>query len=60
MPQFRIFLLNQAGRIEMREEIEAETDEAAIAFARDLFKRHPVCAGFEIWQRARVVHKEQR
>jgi hypothetical protein len=58
MPNFRVFLLNGAGRIEVREEIEAPSDEAAISIGQALLKRHPVCAGFEIWDRTRIVHKE--
>jgi hypothetical protein len=55
---FRVFLLNRSGHIEMREEVEAETDEAAIAIGKDLLRRNPIYAGLEIWDRKRVVHKE--
>jgi hypothetical protein len=57
---FRVFLLDRSGRIEMHEEIEAETDEAAVAIGKDLLRRHPICVGLEIWDKKRVVHKEMQ
>jgi hypothetical protein len=58
MPHYRIFVLNRAGRIEFHDEVEAASDQAAISLGEALFQRHPVCAGFEIWQLTRLVHKE--
>ncbi|HUK57667.1 MAG TPA: hypothetical protein VLV50_00445 [Stellaceae bacterium] len=58
MAHFRIFLLNRAGRIEFHEEVEAPSDQAAISLGEALFRRYPACAGLEVWELTRLVHKE--
>jgi len=59
MPQYRCYLLDFSGRRFMSvEELEAETDELAIAMARRLVAARRRKAAFELWELARQVHVE--
>jgi hypothetical protein len=58
--QYRMFLLDRRGRILAREEYEAPDDAAAIANARAMFVERARYGGFEVWQLARMVHREER
>ena len=55
LPNYRLYRLDGAGRISAAEWIEAADDDAARASARR------ECAGrFELWQRNRLVERENR
>ncbi|HUK59206.1 MAG TPA: hypothetical protein VLV50_08245 [Stellaceae bacterium] len=60
MADYRMFLLDGRGRILAREEFEASDDVDAVTKARALFGERPYYNGFEVWQLARVVHREER
>lgn len=51
MAEYRLYCLNDHGGFSRAREIEADTDEDAVAIARDL--KLPVKC--EIWQRSRKV-----
>jgi hypothetical protein len=56
---YRVSLLDPQMRIEAREDIEADTDEAAISAARKIFEERQFYAGFEVWDGPRMVHRER-
>ncbi|HUK58093.1 MAG TPA: hypothetical protein VLV50_02595 [Stellaceae bacterium] len=62
MAGYRIYWLNRDNRILARLEIDEPTDAAAIENARSILpsERDMACAGFEVWERSRLVHREKR
>ncbi len=55
---YRIFLLKPPTGFLMHEEFQAVSDEIAVARARDMAKANPYSIGYEVWDRARLVHRE--
>jgi hypothetical protein len=58
MTHYRCYLVGDTGRFAAVEELEAETDEIAIAIARRTLAAQPRKAAFELWELARKVHVE--
>jgi hypothetical protein len=58
MANYRCYLLGDTGRIAAVEELEAETDETAIAAAQRVVADRPSWAGFELWELGRRVQVE--
>lgn len=54
LPTYRLYRLDGAGRISAAEWIEAADDEDACAKARQF------CGRFELWERNRLVERENR
>ena len=54
MPSYRLYCLDGAGRINLADWINAETDEEAVAIARKIEHGARKC---EIWQANRLVAK---
>lgn len=52
MAEYRLYCLDGAGRISMAEWIEAESDEEAIARARNIEHGALKC---EVWERNRLI-----
>jgi hypothetical protein len=59
MAQYRCYLLDGSDRIVAAEDLEIETDEAALALARRLCVERRSYA-FELWQGRERVFKETR
>ena len=53
MKQYRIYCLNNEGRFSKVREIEAQSDDEALALAREMQQNY-AC---EVWQRHRLVGK---
>ena len=49
---YRVYSLNRSGRIGLAEEVRAESDDAAMALARELV---PNAVKGELWQDRRLV-----
>lgn len=58
MTHYRCYLMGDTGRFASVEELDAETDEIAIAIARRTVAMRPRQAAFELWELARMVHVE--
>lgn len=58
MTRYRCYLMEPTGRYAAVEELDAETDEVAIAIARRLTALYPRRAAFELWEPAREVRPE--
>lgn len=58
MTHYRCYLIGDTGGFAAIEELEAETDEIAIAIARRAIAMRPHQAAFELWELARKVHAE--
>jgi hypothetical protein len=57
MALYRCYLMN-LGMIENVEIIEAETDEDAILVSKEVFvEKESRFSSYEVWDRARVVHR---
>lgn len=52
MVMYRVYSLDEAGRLGFCQEVRAETDEAAMALARELVPHAVKC---ELWQDRRLV-----
>lgn len=52
MADYRIYCLDEGGKLDFADQIEAASDEAAIAKAREL---HPNAERCEIWSEDRMV-----
>ncbi|HUK59704.1 MAG TPA: hypothetical protein VLV50_10780 [Stellaceae bacterium] len=62
MAGYRVYWLDRLHRIVARMEIEERSDADAIEAAQSVFERErdTAYAGFEIWERTRMVHREIR
>jgi hypothetical protein len=60
MPDYRIYTLNRDGRIFARVDAQRNSDEEAIAEARELLALETGASEIEVWERARLVHREVR
>ncbi len=60
MRPYRCYFLNQAGRIEASEIVEAEADEEALIQAAQLLKGQRHYRAIEVWDRARRVFPRAR
>ncbi len=58
MTHYRCYLVGDTGRFAAVEELDAATDEIAVALARDILAKRPRKAAFELWELARQVHVE--
>jgi hypothetical protein len=58
MTHYRCYLVGDTGRYAAVEELDAETDEIAIAIARRTLATRPHAAAFELWELVRKVHAE--
>lgn len=52
MPDYRIYCLDGAGKISFAEDLRAETDEGAIAKARERKRNTLKC---EVWHGAKLI-----
>jgi hypothetical protein len=60
MTDYRVYFIGGDDHIFAAENIEAADDQAAIAMAEHLCAGQPGCRGFEVWERARQVHRYWR
>lgn len=60
MPDYRYFAFGADNHIKRRVDIVADTDELAIIEARALYVESQYRGGFEVWDRSRAVHQEDR
>ena len=52
-------VVDQYGRIIVRYEVSADSDDEAISQARTYYDQHPYAGyGLEVWEDARYVHCE--
>jgi hypothetical protein len=58
MTHYRCYLVGDTGRYAAVEELDAETDEIAIAIARRTIALRPHHTAFELWELARKVDVE--
>lgn len=58
MRDYRCYFLNGLGKIIDVLELHSADDEAALSRARHQFIQQAEAAGYEVWQRARLVHRE--
>lgn len=57
--EYRFYFLGPDCRIIGAQEFEAESDEHALALARQLFRASPLPHhGYELWQNRRRIHTE--
>lgn len=57
MTYYRLYRLNDAGRIFGVDAAEYETDEEAIRRARELVDSIAGCAAIEVWERTRLAFR---
>lgn len=60
MPHYRCYRVGDTDRYRAVEELEAESDELAIARARQLLVERPHKAAFELWELARQAPATSR
>jgi hypothetical protein len=62
MPDYRCYCLSGENRIVAVAEETHTDDDAAVAWAEDLFAwgTHKHCFGVELWHNARLVHRKAR
>jgi len=58
MINYRCFLLGCEGDVKATEEIDAESQEDALALARTILAHRDHHVGFELWLDAKCVHIE--
>ena len=58
MREYRCYFLNRRGNIGDVVEFVSPDDDAALSAARGHFERQDDFPGFEIWEQARLVHRE--
>ena len=59
MAQYRCYLLDGSDRIVKSDDIDAPSDEVAVARARESLAQH-MSHGFELWRGRNRLHKETR
>ena len=52
MPKYRMYSLNEFGRISYAEDLDAEDDQQAVALVRELSPKARIS---EVWERRRLV-----
>lgn len=52
MPKYRMYSLNEFGRISYAEDLDADDDQQAVALVRELSPGARIC---EVWERRRLV-----
>ena len=60
MTMSRLCLLGPTGRIAKVRRCWANTDEGALAMAREMLSDDPTPIGFQLWDRSRKVAEERR
>ena len=58
MKDYRCYFLNRRGNIGDVMEFVSADDQGAVETARGYFERQDDFPGFEIWEQARLVHRE--
>lgn len=58
MKEYRCYFLNRRGGIGDVVEFVGRDDAEALIVARDHFQRQNEYPGYEIWEKARLVHRE--
>jgi hypothetical protein len=58
MKEYRCYFLNRRGNIGDVVEFVSPHDNDALVVARGHFERQSDFPGFEIWEQARLVHRE--
>lgn len=58
MNEYRCYFLNRRGGIGDVVEFFSRSDADALVIGRDHFERQNEYPGYEIWEKARLVHRE--
>ena len=59
MALYRVHFLDHGDNVRATHHVEHDDDEAAIAAARRLNILPHICAGFEVWDDERLVHRHR-
>jgi hypothetical protein len=57
MPDYKCFLINTAGRIEIYEVVQSGTDPDAIQQAKEILRAKRLSGCVEVWKRGRLVRR---
>src|SRR5690606_5508872 len=57
MPSYRLYILDAGDRFRGVEVIEAPSDAVAVLKAQEIVESDPKLRGYELWDRARPVHR---